>query len=303
MTILAIGTLSFDVIATAASPFRNDGLTIPLDGIIRSNGGRGGNFAVFSRALGADVRLVTSAGDDFFTSTYASDLRDQGIDISSLYRNETSETQKVFLFANSENCRVYIYRDRSPEFEAAFQQWAADQTSRRNDAVLYCTSEVPAVNLGALRASPSPIKVFAPAHDLDLYDEECLRQCVDLADVVLANQAEAKVIRSALSVNSKIANRQLRAFVTTCGSAGSVIETPSDSFEVPACVPQNLVDTTGAGDAYAAGFVSELSVTGDLLRAARMGSAVASFAIESLGCQTSVPTSTQVAMRFSLTYS
>src|ERR1700722_19571333 len=127
MTILAIGTLSFDIIATAATPFRNDSLTIPLDGIIRSHGGRGGNFAVFSRALGADVDLVASVGNDFYASSYASALKDQGVGISNLYRNEAHETQKVFLFANYDDCRVYIYRDRTAGFELAFQQWAASQ--------------------------------------------------------------------------------------------------------------------------------------------------------------------------------
>jgi ribokinase len=302
MAILAIGTLSFDLIATAATPFRDDSLTIPLDDIIRTHGGRGGNFAVFSRALGVDIDLVASVGDDFYASSYASVLKDRGVNISNLYRNEAYETQKVFLFANQDDCRVYIYRDRSAGLESAFQQWAADQASRRKYVAMYCTSEVPAVNLGALRASPSQLKVFAPAHDLDLYDEECLRQCVDLADVVLANQAEAEVIKSVLSADSSIVNRRLRAFVTTRGPAGSVIDTPSGSFDVPACAPQKVIDTTGAGDAYAAGFVSEMAATGDLLRAARMGSVVSSFAIESIGCQTSVPTGAQVTRRSSLAY-
>lgn len=65
--------------------------------------------------------------------------------------------------------------------------------------------------------------------------------------------------------------------------------------DVPA-FPTNVVDLTGAGDSFAAGFLIRFHETGDLLQSARFGNATASLAIESEGAET-MPTRAQVEAR------
>ncbi len=60
--------------------------------------------------------------------------------------------------------------------------------------------------------------------------------------------------------------------------------------------PTRVVDLTGAGDSFAAGFLIHYSETGDLLKAARFGNATASLAIESEGAET-MPTRAEVEAR------
>lgn len=66
-------------------------------------------------------------------------------------------------------------------------------------------------------------------------------------------------------------------------------------MDVPA-FPTRVVDLTGAGDSFAAGFLIRYSETGDLLQAARFGNATASLAIESEGAET-MPTRAEVEAR------
>ncbi|MBI4673302.1 MAG: hypothetical protein HY741_16750 [Chloroflexi bacterium] len=84
--------------------------------------------------------------------------------------------------------------------------------------------------------------------------------------------------------------------IMTLGVNGCTIYQKSKRpLEVPA-FPTKVVDLTGAGDSFAAGFLIRYYETGDLLQAARFGNATASLAIESAGAET-MPTRAQVEAR------
>jgi 1D-myo-inositol 3-kinase len=68
--------------------------------------------------------------------------------------------------------------------------------------------------------------------------------------------------------------------------------------DVPA-FPTKVVDLTGAGDSFAAGFLIRFNETGDLLQSARFGNATASLAIESEGAET-MPTRAEVEARIAM---
>ena len=69
---------------------------------------------------------------------------------------------------------------------------------------------------------------------------------------------------------------------------GSVIVTADDTIRVPA-EPTEVVDTTGAGDLYAAGFLYGYTQGLDLATCARLGSAAAAEVISHLGARPLVP--------------
>ena len=79
-----------------------------------------------------------------------------------------------------------------------------------------------------------------------------------------------------------------RAAVLKMGRDGCLIAQGRDRVRVPA-LPANVVDTTGAGDCWDAGFIAALASGEDILTAARMGNACAAFCIEAVGGSTGVP--------------
>lgn len=302
MDVLVIGGLSFDYIGFIDGQLREDSLTVPLESLARSHGGRGANFAVFARALGCNIRLVSAVGDDLKTSGYYAELKERGVDIERLYWNQAGdETQHVFTFTNGSDSRIYVFRDRKRESEISFSRWAVQSAGKTHWDAVYCTSEIPGVNAEALQASVSPLKVFSPGPDIHRYDAQCLEACLEAADIVLVNMPEMQVIGSFRGgIPFLLSN--LTALIVTNGDRGSVVHCGADSFSVAPSSATEVVDTTGAGDAYAAGFVVEFMTGQDLLKAARTGSAVASFVIEARGCQTIVPSPSQVASRLKASY-
>lgn len=78
-----------------------------------------------------------------------------------------------------------------------------------------------------------------------------------------------------------------RLVIATCGSAGVVCATASDSWEFPAekLQPNEIKDTTGAGDAFLAGFLSQLLVCRPLDVCVATGQKTARIVITQIGCR------------------
>jgi sugar/nucleoside kinase (ribokinase family) len=66
------------------------------------------------------------------------------------------------------------------------------------------------------------------------------------------------------------------------GAAGSLIYTPQTSVHLPA-IDAPVVDSTGCGDAYCAGFIIGLSLGWDVVHAAQLGNAAAALVLTGLG--------------------
>lgn len=83
--------------------------------------------------------------------------------------------------------------------------------------------------------------------------------------------------------------------VLTCSERGSVVVTADETLRVPAA-PAEVLDTTGAGDLYASGFLHGFTRDRDLATCARLGSAAAAEVISHLGARPEIPL-TDVAER------
>jgi sugar/nucleoside kinase (ribokinase family) len=81
----------------------------------------------------------------------------------------------------------------------------------------------------------------------------------------------------------RLAIKHDRLFVVTLGHAGSLALTPSDRYESPALPVPAVVDTTGAGDTFAAGFLAEYCRSRDVQAALAAGNREAAASIQQLG--------------------
>jgi adenosine kinase len=73
--------------------------------------------------------------------------------------------------------------------------------------------------------------------------------------------------------------------ITTLGEKGSLISNPEIDVPIPAARVHNVVDPTGAGDAYRAGLLKGIVSGRDIEISAKMGTVAAAFAVERYGTQ------------------
>jgi sugar/nucleoside kinase (ribokinase family) len=144
-------------------------------------------------------------------------------------------------------------------------------------------------------------KASQTAHDagrrvsLTLSDTFCVerhrnewRQLVaDQVDVLFANEEEAKALYEVDTFEEALtaARADVEVAIVTCGSNGSVIARGDEVVQVPAHPVEKVVDTTGAGDLYAAGFLFGFTRDRSLEDCGRLGSVAASAVIGHTGAR------------------
>lgn len=104
-------------------------------------------------------------------------------------------------------------------------------------------------------------------------------------DILFANDDEIKELFGTTDLDAAIAavRGQCDIVAITCGAEGSIVVTADQTLRIAPAPVEKVVDTTGAGDQYAAGFLYGLSQNYDLVKCGALGSLAASEVISHLG--------------------
>ena len=123
---------------------------------------------------------------------------------------------------------------------------------------------------------------------------------VDAAEMLILNDYEMSALASKIGRSPESIKARAPVVVTTLGKDGSVIEgaTVPEPIRIPIARPEQVVDPTGAGDAYRSGLLFGLARGWDLATSARLGATVAAYAIEQPGTQNHAFTPADVAVRY-----
>lgn len=109
----------------------------------------------------------------------------------------------------------------------------------------------------------------------------------DHVDILFANEEEIKILAGLKDVNQ--AHETIAQYcdlvIVTLGAKGSQIKRQGEAFSIAATPPSQLVDTTGAGDAYAAGFLYGYTQGEDMLACGIRGSKSAANIISHMGAR------------------
>ena len=117
------------------------------------------------------------------------------------------------------------------------------------------------------------------------YRDEFLDLIENHIDILFANEAEIMALFEVADVETAIEKIRAICPVTaiTLGAKGSVVVSADETVQVKAVPPARLVDTTGAGDAYAAGFLFGMVSGESLARCGELGSIAAAEIISHMG--------------------
>jgi adenosine kinase len=140
--------------------------------------------------------------------------------------------------------------------------------------------------------------VYAPGQQIIRLSGPDLAEGIEGAQVVIANDYEYEMIRNKTGLTARDMLGQNRVVFTTKGEHGSVIRNREQEVAVPPAPTGQVVDPTGAGDAYCAGVVYGLQHGFDLGQAGRIGALAATYVIESYGTQAHRYTREEFAARY-----
>jgi sugar/nucleoside kinase (ribokinase family) len=124
---------------------------------------------------------------------------------------------------------------------------------------------------------------------VELHGKE-LASLLEDVDIVFGNEAEALGITGADDLNEAVAAlaARCRIVAVTLGAGGSIVASGGKAVKVAAHPPEAVVDTTGAGDLYASGFLYGLTKGMDPEQCARLGGLAAAEVISHVGARPQV---------------
>jgi len=259
--ILLIANLNCDRILLLDKPLQAGGRFHYRDGGQRLGGG-GANTGLGLVWAKHSVALVSQVGRDKVGDWLLAEASDQGIDCHLIQRHDGA-TNEMLLVVTPDGERTIIRPER-PIFELA-----ASPTWDKWDVVYFNSSAQGAVEW-ARRALPYCLVIAQLATD------DRPRPC----HILLASKADM-LGRSDVTIweyGVSIATASLKYFIVTDGANGTSLYTQDSCIEQDS-IPVDVVDTTGAGDAYAAGLIHGMTSGMDIIDAMKEGAVWAAFAV------------------------
>ncbi|MEM9561052.1 MAG: ribokinase [Actinomycetota bacterium] len=289
--IAVVGSINLDL-ALDVERFPDPGETVLGLGVARGGGGKGANQAVAAARLGRSVALVGRLGDDGDGHQLRHALAAEGLDLTAVETADAPTGLAVIEVDPSGENRIVVV----PGANAAVTVEQLDRAGPTIDraAVVLAQLEIPVEVVEALARRPRQgtfVLNPAPARPVDLTG----------VDVVVPNRTELALLAGgepAVGVAEVV--DQLRAVpqvppsaVVTLGGDGAVVVTGLGGSrlgveEVPANAV-DVVDTTGAGDAFCGGLADALCLGADLVAAANWAGRVAAVAVTRPGAWSALP--------------
>ena len=142
--------------------------------------------------------------------------------------------------------------------------------------------------------------MFDPGFILTQVNDRDLEFGVSRCSYLIGNEYEINLIKKRIKKWRGLFKN--KSIITTLGDKGSVIESKGLVYKIKSAKPKKVVDPTGAGDAYRAGFLAGLEKGFDIKTCGQMGSVASSYAVEEYGTQEHKFTKAQFAKRYKDTY-
>ncbi len=259
-------------------------------------GGTAGNIAYNLALLGEKPEIIATAGNDF--GSYRSHLLLSGVDPKSIRILEKESTSAAF-----------ILTDKADNQIAAFHQGAGGyaydtgvDTEGRALAIIApgCVPDMQALP-GYYRKHGFRY-LYDPAQQIPVLSADMLRDGISGAYALFGSDYEFELIKQKTGWTQQEIVSKVQTVIVTYGAKGSDVITARDVVHVEACPAQALIDPTGAGDAYRAGYIKGMLMGFPAESCARLASVVAAYVVETYGTQTHKFTMENVKDRYKKTY-
>ncbi|MEO7142058.1 MAG: carbohydrate kinase family protein [Bryobacteraceae bacterium] len=289
-TILCAGNLVLDILVRPVDEPRY-GATTWVETIEQHLGGNCSNASYALALLGAPVRALGAVGADEAGGRVLSWLAAAGVDLSAVHRSATSPTATsvVLVAAGGERCLLH----QPGASDHAFSQ-PVEFTAALLEGAGHFHLANPFALAGMRRGAAETLRRAKSAGLTTSMDAgwdpmgewlEVLGPCLEHTGLLFVNQDEARMLSGSpdpVEAGHRLRDRGVADVVVKLGAHGSAVFTAEGEIR-SASFPVEAVDTTGAGDCYAAGFLAALRRGAGPAEAARFANAVGALSVRKLG--------------------
>lgn len=257
-------------------------------------GGAESNVMIALSRLGHETGWISRLGEDEFGLYIRQFIRGEGIDISRVTYDTAYPTAVFFKERQAaQDPKIYFYRKGSAASQMTPE--LLDEAYIAQAKILHLTGILPALSPSCRETAYRAIEiarkhglkvVFDPNIRLKLWSkEEAKEVLLDLAsrcDIVMPGIEEGEILTGETEperIAAALLHNGAQAVVLKLGEQGAFYATPEQQEYVAGYPVKQIVDTVGAGDGFAAGFLSGLLRGWSYTEAVRLGNRIGAFAL------------------------
>ncbi|MEG3626647.1 carbohydrate kinase family protein [Streptomyces poriticola] len=260
-------------------------LSFLCDRLETRRGGVAANIALGLGRLGLSPLLVGAVGSDF--ADYQVWLKQNGVDTDSVLVVPGGHTARFVCTTDADQNQIGAFHPGAMGAACTISLREVRRRAGRLDLVMVSPNDPAAMlrHTEECRATGLPF-VADPSQQIARMGAADVRYLLAEARWLFTNAYESSLLRECTGWTARRILDRVGTWVTTRGADGVLIERSGEEpLVVPAVPDATAVEPTGAGDALRAGMLAGLVRGVPVVAAARLGCALASFALEAVGTQ------------------
>ncbi len=267
-----------------------DSVETPFGKIKDALGGSAVYISIAASYFTAPVRLVGVVGGDF-PKAHMQVLEDRDIDLDGL---QVIKEGKTFRWGGKYHYDLNVRDSLYTELNV-FEKFDPNIPTGFKKSSYVCLGNIdPVLQRKVLSRINKPRLVVGDTMNYWIeHKPKELSETLKVMDVLVVNDSEARLLTNEPNLVKgarRIIGMGPKVVIIKKGEHGALLVTGETIFSAPAYPLENIYDPTGAGDAFAGGFVGWLARTDDLSpenlkRAVIYGSVLASFSVEKFGVE------------------
>jgi len=294
--VLCIGDLDMDLlVAVSERPGSDEKVSGRRLGLMP--GGMAANTAVALARLGRSVRLLAAIGDDAEGATALASVAADGVDVSHVARRTGTDTFMCIVLLAPSGEKTLIRLETEAFMPRLSDLTPASLAGVRHVHLSYGSPELTACALAQARRLGLSTSLDLEVPDLKRAPER-LADFLQLVDVLFLNRAGWEAVSDILGHAPEPGTEGSGTIVVTLGADGSR-QVSTDGVEQAPGMPVEAVDTTGAGDCFAAAYLARLLEGAPVRERLRFANAAAALSTQTFGAHAGMPLRAAVEARLS----
>ena len=299
--VICIGLTCADVLIRGtdlSSPFIGE--TKPAKEVSFHVGGDAANQSIVLSHMGVNAKLMTGLGEDSIGSFCTNTFKEAGVDISEIVYAKDSPSSINVVIINSDGQRNFV-NSGMPEsvfFAPALEKIKDVKVVSLGSMMMPPFVTVPVIEKTVKKAKQEGAIVCA---DVMFNPESCTleqlgEEVLSNIDYIFPNEEEARQLTGKTDLDEMadvFLKYGIKNVLIKLGKDGCFVKNKNIRKVFPSLAVE-VIDTTGAGDNFAAGFITGLIEDKDLGECVMLASATAGIAIQYMGANTGVKSREQV---------
>jgi adenosine kinase len=290
MQIYISGSLAFDRIMTFPDKFSNHilpdkihilNVSFLVDGLVERFGGTAGNIAYNLYLLGEKSTILSQVGKDF--GPYDERLQQYGIALDGIRTIEQEFTAGCYITTDMSDNQINGFNPGAMKYPSQYDMTRIDPS----DAL----GLIAPGNINDMVDHPKYYRdngipyIFDPGQQIPALGGDNLKAAINGAEILIVNDYELEMVMKAAGLSKEDIVDQVGYLITTLGEKGSMVSCSDGDTTIGAVPAKEVLDPTGAGDAFRAGLLKGLAMGKTVVESCKLGATCATYAVEFQGTQ------------------